>query len=72
MATNRKTKARRINVIVWLVIATSLMICAYNAWSQNGPYTFYSFIASLTVHGGFCLVFGMITDEYIVKHFNNK
>lgn len=72
MATNRKTKVRRINAIVWLVIAVSLMICAYNAWSQNGPYTLFSFIASLTVHGGSCLVFGLIADEQIVKHFNNK
>lgn len=72
MATNRKTKIRRINVIVWLVIAVSLMICAYNAWSQNGPYTFADFIASLTVHGGFCLIAGMLVDEKIIKHFDNK
>lgn len=72
MATDRKTKVRRINVIVWLVIAVFLMICAYNAWSQNGPYTLFSFIASLTAHGGFCLVVGILVDEQIVKHFNNK
>ena len=72
MITNRKTKVRRINAIVWLVIAVSLMICAYNAWSQNGPYTLFSFIASLIVHGGFCLVGGMFVDEQIVKYFNNK
>lgn len=72
MATNRKTKVRRINAIVWLVIAVSLMICVYNAWSQHGPYTLLSFIASLTVHGGFCFIAGMLVDEQIVKHFNNK
>lgn len=72
MATNRKTKVRRINAIVWLVIAVSLMIYAYNAWSQNGPYTLLSFIASLTVHGLFCLVAGMLVDEQIIEHFNNK
>ena len=72
MVTNRKTKIRRINAIVWLVIAVSLMIGAYNAWSQNGPYTLHSFIASLIIHGGFCLVAGMLVDEKIVKHFDNK
>ena len=72
MTTNRKTMVRRINAIVWLVIAVSLMICAYNAWSQNGPYTLFSFITSLIVHGGLCLVVGMLVDEQIVKHFNNK
>lgn len=72
MATNRKTMVRRINAIVWLVIAVSIMICAYNAWSQHGPYTSSSFIASLTIHGGFCFLVGMLIDEQIVKHFNNK
>lgn len=72
MATDRKTKVRIINVIVWLVIAVSLMICAYNAWSQHGPYTSSSFMASLIMHGGFCFVVGMLVDEQIVKHFNNK
>lgn len=72
MATNRKTKVRRINAIVWLVIAAFLMIYVYDAWSQNGPYTLYSFIASLIFHGGFCLVVGMLVDELIVKYFNNK
>ena len=72
MATDRKSNVRRINVIVWLVIAVSIMICAYNAWSQYGPYTLFSFISSLTIHGGFCLVAGMLVDEKIVKHFNNK
>lgn len=72
MATNRKTKVRRINAIIWLVIAVFFMICAYNAWSQNGPYTLFSFMASLVFHGGFCLVMGILIDEQIVKHFNNR
>lgn len=72
MTTDRKTKVRRINVIVWLVMAVSLMICAYNAWSQNSSYTLYSFIASLTIHGGFCFVAGMLIDKQIVKYFDNK
>lgn len=72
MATNRKTKVRRINVIVWLVIAVFLMVHVYGVWSQNGPYTLLQFIASLTFHGGFCLIIGMLVDEQIVKHFNKK
>lgn len=71
MATDRKTKVRRINAIVWSVIAVSLMICTYNVWSQNG-HALLSFVASLIINVGFCLVLGMLVDEQIVKHFNNK
>lgn len=63
---------RKINACIWAVVAVALMICAYNAWSQNGPYTMFSFFASLVVHGGFCFIAAMLIDEKIVNYFKNK
>lgn len=63
---------RKVNAVVWFVIAVVLMICVYNAWSQYGPYTIFSFFASLVVHGGICLVCAVLIDEQIVKYFKNK
>ena len=72
MATDRKTTARKINAIFWLVMVIIIMVCAYNAWSENGPYTATSFFASLVFHGGFGLLMCVLVDEQIVKHFNKK
>ena len=63
---------RKANAVVWFVIAVVLMVCAYSVWSQNGPYTMFSFFASLGVYGGICLVCAVLIDEQIVKYFKNK
>lgn len=63
---------RKVNAIVWLIVAVVLMVCVYNAWSQYGPYTMLDFFASLVVHGGTCLVCAILIDEQIVKYFKNK
>lgn len=66
------SKARVINAVVWFVCAAALMLFMGREWSKNGEYTVLCFFASLTFHGGFCAVIGILCDEYIVKHFNRK
>lgn len=63
---------RKVNVIIWSIIAVVLMLCVYNAWSQYGPYTMSSFFTSLTIHGGFCLLGAVLVDEQIIKYFKNR
>lgn len=43
--------AKAINVLVCMGIVVVLMLGAYNAWSQYGKYTLFSFFASLVMHG---------------------
>ena len=63
----KKNTARKLNAIVWVVIAVVLIISAYCAWSKNGEYTVVGFFASLVFYGGFSLVIAMIIDELICK-----
>ena len=63
----KKNTARKLNAIVWVVIAVVLMVSAYCDWSKNGKYTVVDFFASLVFYGGFSLVIAMIVDELIYK-----
>ena len=63
----KKNTARKLNAIVWVVIAVVLMVSAYCAWSKNGEYTVVGFFASLVFYGGFSLVIAMMVDESICK-----
>ena len=63
----KKNTARKLNAIVWVVIAVVLMVSAYCTWSKNGEYTVVSFFTSLVFYGGFSLVIAMIVDELIYK-----
>lgn len=68
----KKNTARKVNTIIWTIIAIALMVTAYCEWSKHGEYTVVSFFASLVFHGGFSLVVAMQTDELICKKFNEK
>ena len=63
----KKNTARKLNAIVWVVIAVVLMVSAYCTWSKNGEYTVVGFFASLVFYGGVSLVIAMIIDESICK-----
>ena len=63
----KKNTVRKLNVILWVVIAVVLMVSVYCAWSKNGGYTIVGFLASLVFYGGFSLVIAMIVDELIYK-----
>ena len=63
----KKNTVRKLNVILWVVIAVVLMVSAYCDWSKNGEYTVADFFASLVFYGGFSLVIAMIIDELICK-----
>ena len=63
----KKNTARKVNAIIWTIIAIVLMVTAYFEWSKYGEYTVVSFFASLVFHGGFSLVVGMQIDELICK-----
>lgn len=63
----KKDTARKVNAIIWIIIATALMVAAYCEWSKHGEYTVVSFFASLVFYGGFSLVVGMQIDELICK-----
>ena len=63
----KKNTVRKLNVILWVVIAVVLMVSVYCAWSKNGEYTVVGFFASLVFYGGFSLVIAMIVDESICK-----
>ena len=67
---NKMNLTRKINATIWVVVAIVWMILVYRVWSINGPYTILHFFVSLVVHGGFCLVIGMIVDGVIVNRFN--
>lgn len=43
--------AKAINILVCMGIVVAIMLCAYNAWSLNGKYIWFSFFASLVMHG---------------------
>ena len=63
----KKNTARKVNAIIWTIIAIALMLAAYFEWSKYGEYTVFSFFASLVFHGGFSLVIGIQIDELICK-----
>lgn len=63
-------KARKINALIWVVIAIVIMVAAYFQWSKNGEYTIGSFLCSLVMHGGFCFFIGYLIDEKL--RGNNK
>ena len=58
---------RKVNAIIWIIVAIALMAAAYFEWSKYGEYTVVSFLASLILHGGFSLVVAMQIDELICK-----
>ena len=68
----KKNTARKVNAIIWTIVAIALMVTAYFEWSKHGEYTAFSFFASLVFHGGFSLVVGMQIDELICKKFDKK
>lgn len=68
----KKNTTRKVNAIIWTIIAIALMVAAYFEWSKHGEYTAFSFFASLVFHGGFSLVVGMQIDELICKRFEKK
>nr|DAN35741.1 MAG TPA: hypothetical protein [Caudoviricetes sp.] len=41
--------AKTINILFSIGIVITIMLCAYNAWSLNGKYTWFSFFASLGI-----------------------
>lgn len=43
--------AKTINILFSIGVVITIMLCAYNAWSLNGKYTWFSFFASLVMHG---------------------
>lgn len=45
--------AKTINILFSIGVVITIMLCAYNAWSLNGKYTWFSFFASLVMHGAF-------------------
>lgn len=55
--------ARKINALIWVVIAIVIMVAAYFQWSKYGEYTIGSFFCSLMMHGGFCFFIGYLIDE---------
>lgn len=63
----KKNTARKVNAIIWIIVAIALMVAAYCEWSKHGEYTAFSFFASLVFHGGFSLAVGMQIDELICK-----
>ena len=63
----KKNTARKVNAIIWTIVAIVLMVAAYFEWSKHGEYTAFSFFASLVFHGGFSLVVGVQIDELICK-----
>lgn len=63
----KKNTARKVNAIIWTIVAIALMVAAYFEWSKYGEYTATSFFASLVFHGGFSLVVGIQIDELICK-----
>lgn len=65
-------KARIINVIVWFLVTIVLMVACYYEWSRWNEYTILSFVSSLILHGGFCLLLMFVIDEQIVKFFKKK
>lgn len=68
----KKNTVRKVNAIIWIIIAIALILAAYFEWSEHGEYTAFSFFASLVFHGGFSLVVAMQIDELICKKFNEK
>ena len=68
----KKNTARKVNAIIWTIIAIALMVAAYCEWSKRGEYTVVSFFASLVFHGGFSLVVAIQIDELICKKFKEK
>lgn len=67
-----KKTARKINLIVWVVLAIVIMSNAHKAWSAWGAYTFGSFCASLVIHGGGCAFIALLIDEFIRNHFDKR
>ena len=63
-------KARKINALIWVVIAVVIMVAAYFQGSKYDEYTIRSFFCSLVVHGGFCFFIGYLIDEKL--RGNNK
>ena len=63
----KKNTVRKVNAIIWTIIAITLMVTVYCEWGKHGEYTVVSFFASLVFHGGFSLVVAMQIDKLICK-----
>ena len=61
--------AKKVNIIVCILLVVFVMRMAYNAWSANGPYTTFSFFASLVIHGGMGLLIYLGIDSLLKKFF---
>lgn len=68
----KKSTARKINAIIWAIVATTLMVTAYCEWTEYGKYTLLSFFTSLVFHGGFSLVVAIQVDELICKKYQHE
>lgn len=55
--------ARKVNAIIWAVIAVVIMAGIYFQWSGYGEYNVGSFFGSLVMYGGGCVFAGYLIDE---------
>ena len=56
---------RKLNAAIWIAITIIVMIVVGCKWSENAPYTLFSFFASLVFHGGFFFLIAVLIDEYL-------
>ena len=61
--------AKIVNIIVCIALVVFIMRMAYNTWSMYGPYTLFSFFASLFVHGGLGIMIYLGIDWVLKKLF---
>lgn len=69
---NMRTILRKINAVVWFNLAVFLMNVVHGEWSKYGDYTTLSFVSSLVVYGGLCLMCGLGVDSLIIKLTKDK
>lgn len=53
---------RKINLFFWIAVAAIIMIVVYTLWEN---YTIYSFLSSLLIHGGICMIICYLIDGII-------
>ena len=68
----KRELAKRLNLYFWFLVAVILMGHVYKVWSGYGSYTLGSFLASVFIHGGPCVLFGFTVDEWIDHYYDKK
>lgn len=68
----KRELARKINFTVWFFIAIALIGTVYGKWSARGVYTLGSFLVSLLIHGGPCVFFAFVFDEWINDYYDRR